>query len=818
MTVPATFEAFLADVRRNDPPPFEDAAWLLWSLARSAAGTPHSLLHRATIPFTLETLAARGHLQRRRPPPAAVLATLFPGRRDYLDLIGLPLRALHRRGISTSVALPPASPVVPADLAPVPTFGLWDLASPGAYARARRAYGALVGSARAFGRRLGLTGEQRRELHLTLQGYCWQRELFAAALEATGAEVVFGLHFMLDPGIRGALREARDRGRAPSAILVQHGVFSHTWETHDFHGADCVLLWGPASVEELDAFPGPKPAATVVGFPKTLEAEEASSTGPAARRGHVLVLGTNDDEAREARALELVARALPDSEERPVVFRPHPKESKDVYLDLARRGLLAPSQVQSVGALAGALRGAAVVIGTQSTSLPEAVLLGVPAIQVLPGALGLGWEERGLASAADGHALRRLVTALFDDPTQRARMLERELPFARDLLGDPHRACDRIADALQAAVSGRRAEAPARARSPKVDEAGVPSPARDDAASGATKGRPERPLVTIMIPTYEGAQFLPTAIESALAQDYEPLEVVVLDDASPDDTALVAARYAHDPRVRVVRHERNLGRVATYRDGLYTHARGDFVLNLDGDDWLCDPTYVSAAIELVERHPEVALVFARKDVYSDRTGRVPDGEKHRGLPEVCDGTALFRRFAAGHSIPHATALYRRDLATEVGFYQHDVVGSDSLSLLLLVANRQVGFLDRPAAVWRDHGTNSSLGVSAPRLMANLAVADIPARAAAANGALPPAEARRWRRKVAARIAHQGIADDLATGRVGNAAEIVLRLTITRPGTSALTLVGLGRGAARTLRRRLAGERLGTRPDPAEADA
>src|SRR5690606_6270355 len=103
---------------------------------------------------------------------------------------------------------------------------------------------------------------------------------------------------------------------------------------------------------------------------------------------------------------------------------------------------------------------------------------------------------------------------------------------------------------------------------------------------------PTAPLVTIMIPTYGQAHYLPRAIDSALAQDYPNLEVLVVDDASPDDTASVIEPYLEDPRFRYHRHVENLGRVAAYRDTLEREALGDYVLNLDGDDWLVDPTYL----------------------------------------------------------------------------------------------------------------------------------------------------------------------------------------------------------------------------------
>jgi glycosyltransferase involved in cell wall biosynthesis len=95
------------------------------------------------------------------------------------------------------------------------------------------------------------------------------------------------------------------------------------------------------------------------------------------------------------------------------------------------------------------------------------------------------------------------------------------------------------------------------------------------------------PDITVYIPAYNVAQFLPTAIESLLAQTLAPAEIVVIDDGSKDDSASVAQRY---PRVTVVRHERN-GGLAAARNTAFRLARGEFVASLDAD-CVAEPTWL----------------------------------------------------------------------------------------------------------------------------------------------------------------------------------------------------------------------------------
>lgn len=116
------------------------------------------------------------------------------------------------------------------------------------------------------------------------------------------------------------------------------------------------------------------------------------------------------------------------------------------------------------------------------------------------------------------------------------------------------------------------------------------------------------PKVSVIIPCYNYARFLPESVPSALEQDGADIEVIIVNDASTDDSATVADRYAEaDPRVRVVHHERNTGHVVAFNDGL-ARATGEFIVRLDADD-LLTPGSVARAVALFERYPKVGLVY-----------------------------------------------------------------------------------------------------------------------------------------------------------------------------------------------------------------
>jgi glycosyltransferase involved in cell wall biosynthesis len=124
------------------------------------------------------------------------------------------------------------------------------------------------------------------------------------------------------------------------------------------------------------------------------------------------------------------------------------------------------------------------------------------------------------------------------------------------------------------------------------------------------------PLVTIGIPTYNRAATLVHAVESALAQDWSPLEVVISDNASSDETqAYCEDLQRRDERVVYVRQPANIGAEANFSHVL-RHASGELFMWLADDDRL-DPTYVSACARVLIEQPDHALVCGRAHYYRE---------------------------------------------------------------------------------------------------------------------------------------------------------------------------------------------------------
>jgi glycosyltransferase involved in cell wall biosynthesis len=125
-----------------------------------------------------------------------------------------------------------------------------------------------------------------------------------------------------------------------------------------------------------------------------------------------------------------------------------------------------------------------------------------------------------------------------------------------------------------------------------------------------------QPLVSIGLPTYNRASALRRAIESALTQDYQNIELVISDNASTDETqAICLEACARDSRIRYLRQQSNQGATWNFLEVL-KQARGEFFMWLGDDDWL-DSSYVSLCVRKLIENPDHSLVCGAANYYED---------------------------------------------------------------------------------------------------------------------------------------------------------------------------------------------------------
>ena len=212
--------------------------------------------------------------------------------------------------------------------------------------------------------------------------------------------------------------------------------------------------------------------------------------------------------------------------------------------------------------------------------------------------------------------------------------------------------------------------------------------------------------VTIMIPTYNQELFIVNAIQSALAQDYENLEIVISDDCSSDNTGKIAQSFLYDDRVKYFKNSQNLGRVGNYHKTLYEYASGDWVVNLDGDDYYTDPTFISRAMNRILNQKDIVCYFGRK--YMSKKLKLYKKHLIDFDCYVFSGRFYLQHFFDIGGFSHLVTLYKREIALiDDKCYTFKGLQSDFHGIIryCVYGNVIVGKEDK--YVWRIHNENAS---------------------------------------------------------------------------------------------------------------
>lgn len=217
-----------------------------------------------------------------------------------------------------------------------------------------------------------------------------------------------------------------------------------------------------------------------------------------------------------------------------------------------------------------------------------------------------------------------------------------------------------------------------------------------------------RPSISVVVPCYNYGRYLPTAVHGALDQDHLDVEVIIVDDASTDDSVLVARELAAaDPRVRVLEHAKNKRHIATYNDGL-REIKGDYVVLLSADDTL-PRNALTRAVALMENQPSVGLVYGFPGNFTETPPEIPDRVRSWS---VWTGDEWFRRACrtGRNVIMSPEVVMRRRAWDEIGEYDDRLPHAADMAVWLSTALRwDVARVNGPAqALYRVHGENMHL--------------------------------------------------------------------------------------------------------------
>jgi glycosyltransferase involved in cell wall biosynthesis len=207
-----------------------------------------------------------------------------------------------------------------------------------------------------------------------------------------------------------------------------------------------------------------------------------------------------------------------------------------------------------------------------------------------------------------------------------------------------------------------------------------------------TTARFQRPLVSVIIPAYNGQEYIREAIESALGQTYRPIEILVIDDGSP--VSMTEAVSGFGPEVRYLRQEN--GGTASARNLGWRSASGEFIALLDQDDlWL--PLKLERQVPRFAEDPRIGLVTAWMEVFDTNTGEAKGTYQPPAEMTVHD--------MLGHELPPVqTMIFRRSALEKIGGFDASLRGTDDWDVnIRLAAEYRVVTVEEVLGRARMHG-------------------------------------------------------------------------------------------------------------------
>ncbi|MCS7035004.1 MAG: glycosyltransferase [Phycisphaerae bacterium] len=206
------------------------------------------------------------------------------------------------------------------------------------------------------------------------------------------------------------------------------------------------------------------------------------------------------------------------------------------------------------------------------------------------------------------------------------------------------------------------------------------------------------PRVSVILPVYNGQEYLAEAVESILHQSFDAFELIIVDDGSTDRSPAILRRYAaHDPRIHLISRP-NTGLVGALRDGLAA-ARSDLIARMDADD-IALPQRLEKQYHYMVAHPECVLLgtFVRAIdphgllLWDETSGPVTHEEIDRELMK-----------GRGGVIRHPAAMMRLEAVRRVGGYRDHYNTAEDLDLFLRLAEiGRIANLPEILLLYRQH--------------------------------------------------------------------------------------------------------------------
>ncbi|MCF6136872.1 glycosyltransferase family 2 protein [Pseudalkalibacillus berkeleyi] len=215
-------------------------------------------------------------------------------------------------------------------------------------------------------------------------------------------------------------------------------------------------------------------------------------------------------------------------------------------------------------------------------------------------------------------------------------------------------------------------------------------------------------MVTVVIPSYNPGNYLKEAVESVFNQSHQNWELIIVNDASTDDSLLLISDYLKDPRVQVIHNQKNVGQSQSMNIAI-RKINTDFFLMLDSDDWLCENSLELLLKETKTVSEEVALIIGNVKVFNEN--------RNFSRSHIVRNPDWGKSFASRYEILKANLFpwqkfYKTEHILEFGGWPIDDPyngrhAEDLRMFLLLIEKYKYHWIDKVIYNYRLHDTNST---------------------------------------------------------------------------------------------------------------
>jgi glycosyltransferase involved in cell wall biosynthesis len=202
----------------------------------------------------------------------------------------------------------------------------------------------------------------------------------------------------------------------------------------------------------------------------------------------------------------------------------------------------------------------------------------------------------------------------------------------------------------------------------------------------------KKPRISVLMPAYNAEKYIAEAIESILKQTYKDFELIIVDDASTDDTAKIIKSYAkRDKRIKYYKNEKNSGVTITLNNGL-KHCSGDYIARMDSDDVSMKKRFE----EQVREMDKGSDLIGTNITFIDENGKKSGTRKY--------SNEIDKVIIIESPLAHPTVMFRKEFLKKTGNYRPEYNSAEDYDLWIRFyrKNAKIKIIQKPLLLYRQH--------------------------------------------------------------------------------------------------------------------